>query len=205
MTCGEVEILLAEHLDGALPAAEAQSVEAHLAGCAACSDLARDARLAMAFMERSSDVDAPPELLTRILSETASGRHGSLRARGIQSWFGSALAFLLQPRLVMGMALTMVSFSMMAKCAGVSPRQLRPADMDPKMIWASLDDRAMRAWTRTVKFYDDIKFVYEIQSSLREWTEQQEDEDRNAAAQRPVEERRVPANRAVQSRDREKP
>jgi hypothetical protein len=66
--------------------------------------------------------------------------------------------------------------------------------MDPKKIWASLDDRAMRAWTRSVKFYEDIKFVYEIQSSLREWTDQQEEEDRNAAARRPVEERRVPVS-----------
>ena len=192
MTCGEVEILLADYIDGALPAEEAQTVEAHLAGCPACTELARDARLAMAFMERTADAEPPPELLTRILNETASGKHGSLGgAPGIQSWMGSVLAIVWQPRLVMGMALTMVSFSMMAKCAGISPRQLRPADMDPKKVWASLDDRAMRAWTRSVKFYEDIKFVYEIQSSLREWTDQQEEEDRNAA-QRPVEERRVP-------------
>jgi len=202
MTCGEVEILLADYTDGALPAAEAQIVEAHLAGCPACAELARDARLATAFMERTAEVEPPPELLTRILNETASGRHGSLgRARGIQSWMGVLLAVVLQPRLVMGMALTMVSFSMMAKCAGISPRQLRPGDMDPKKVWASLDDRAMRAWTRSVKFYEDIKFVYEIQSSLRDWTEQQEEEDRNAAARRPVEERRVPASRDIPSLD----
>jgi hypothetical protein len=155
----------------------------------------------MAFMERTAEAEPPPELLTRILNETASGRHGSLGARGIQSWMGKLVAVVWQPRLVMGMALTMVSFSMMAKCAGISPRQLRPADMDPKKVWASLDDRAMRAWTRSVKFYEDIKFVYEIQSSLREWTEQQEEEDRNAAARRPVEERRVPASRSVQGRE----
>jgi hypothetical protein len=202
MTCGEVEIRLADYLDGSLPAEEAQTVEAHLAGCPACSELARDARLAMAFMERTAEVEPPPVLLTRILNETASGRHGSLGGgRGIQSWMGKLMAVVWQPRLVMGMALTMVSFSMMAKCAGISPRQLRPGDMDPKKVWASLDDRAMRAWTRSVKFYEDIKFVYEIQSSLREWTEQQEEEDRNAAARRPVEERRVPASRDVQSSD----
>jgi hypothetical protein len=66
--------------------------------------------------------------------------------------------------------------------------------MDPKKIWASLDDRAIRAWARSVKFYEDIKFVYEIQSRLRDWTEQQEEEDRNAAARRPVEDRRVPVS-----------
>ncbi len=197
MTCGELEILLSDYLDGTLTADEGADVQAHLAGCSACVELARDARLAMAFIERTADVEPPPELMTRILNETGSGRHGSLgNAGGFPSWLGGLLAVALQPRLVMGMALTMVSFSMMAKCAGISPRQLRPGDMDPKKIWASLDDRAMRAWTRSVKFYEDIKFVYEIQSSLRDWTEQQEEEDRNAAAQRPVEERRVPASTA---------
>ena len=44
-----------------------------------------------------------------------------------------------------------------------------------------------------MKFYEDIKFVYEIQSRVRDWTEQQQEEDRNAEAKRPVEDRRVPA------------
>jgi hypothetical protein len=88
--------------------------------------------------------------------------------------------------------LTILSFSMMARWAGISPRQLTASDMDPKKIWASLDDRANRTWARSVKFYEDLKFVYEIQTRLRDWTEQQEEEDRNAAARRPVEDRRVP-------------
>src|SRR5438876_12427845 len=109
MTCGEVEIRLADYIDGALAAEEAQTVEAHLAGCPACAELARDGRLAMAFMGRAADMEPPPELLTRILDETGSGRHGTLgRDRGLRSWLrnigGKALAPLLQPRLVMGMA-----------------------------------------------------------------------------------------------------
>ena len=38
MTCGELEILLCDYLDGALSADESRSVEAHLETCAACSD-----------------------------------------------------------------------------------------------------------------------------------------------------------------------
>jgi hypothetical protein len=146
----------------------------------------------MAFMERAAEIEPPPQLLTRILSETGSGRHGRLGSPGgIRGWFSKLLAPILQPRLVMGMALTILSFSMMARWVGISPRQLRPADLDPKKVWAMLDDRAVRAWERSVKFYENIKVVYEIQSRLRDWTEQQEEEDRNAAARRPVEDRRV--------------
>lgn len=193
MTCGELDILLPDYLDGTLTVAEAGQVEAHLATCEACAELAKDSRLAMALMERTADVEAPANLAMRILHETASGRHGRLGTpRGFRAWFKALLAPALQPRLVMGMALTILSFSMMARWAGISPRQLRPSDMDPRRIWASLDDRANRAWERSVKFYENIKFVYEIQSRLRDWDEQQEEEDRNAAARRPVEERRVP-------------
>lgn len=196
MTCGELEILLCDYLDGVLDAEGARGVEAHLETCATCAELARDARQATGFMARVAEIEPPARLLTQILHETGSGRHGRLaKPGGIRGWLENLLAPALQPRLVMGMALTVLSFSMMARCAGISPRELRPADMNPKKIWASLDDRVHRAWGRSVKFYEEIKFVYEIQSRLRDWSEQQEEEDRSAAASRPLEERRVPASK----------
>src|SRR5437762_1826357 len=192
MTCGDLEALLCDYLDGALGAEALRGVETHLETCAACAGLARDSRQATAFLERVATVEPPPQLVARILTETGSGRHGRLgKAPGLRGWLENFLAPALQPRLVMGMALTVVSFTMMARCAGVSPRQFKASDMDPAKIWASLDDRTHRAWERSVKFYEDIKFVYEIQSRVRDWTEQQEEEDRNAEAKRPVEERRV--------------
>lgn len=195
MTCGELEILLCDYLDSALSADETRGVKAHLETCAACSELVRDSRQVTAFIARVAEAEPPARLLTQILNETASGRHGRLgKARGIVAWLENLLRPALQPRLVMGMALTILSFSMMARCAGISPRELRAADMDPKKIWASLDDRVHRAWGRSVKFYEEIKFVYEIQSRLRDWTDQQEEEDRNANKSRPVEERRLPAS-----------
>ncbi len=201
MTCSELDILLCDYLDGTLSPGDARSVETHLESCSACAELARDARLAMAFMERASEAEPPPQLMTRILHETASGRYGRLgRPSGIRSWFDRALGWVLQPRLVMGMALTIFSFSMMARCPGISPRQLRSSDMDPKKIWAALDDQAHRGWERSLKFYENIKVVYEIQSRLKDWTDQQDEEDRNAAARRPVEERRVPTATKVESK-----
>ena len=193
MNCVQLEALLCDYLDGTLAAAGRAEVAIHLEGCPACAGLAHDAGAALSFMDRVADVDPPPELLTRILNETASGRHGQLAvAGGLRGWINSVLSPVLQPRLVMGMALTILSFSMMAKCAGVSPRQLRPSDLEPSRVWASLDDNVHRAYERSMKFYESIRFVYELQSRLREWTDQQEEEDRAAAAGRPVEERRLP-------------
>jgi hypothetical protein len=192
MTCGEVEILLCDYLDGALDAGGRRSVESHLSGCPACAALARDAGQAVAFIERAAVPAPPAALVNRILNETASGRHGRLgNPRGFRGWIEKALGPALQPRLVMGMALTVLSFSMMARCAGVSPREIRPSDMNPAKVWAALDDRLYRAWGRTVKFYEDLKFVYEIQMQLREWNEQQAEEERAKAARKSVAEREV--------------
>src|ERR1700722_11992485 len=112
MTCVDLETLLADYLDGVSAPEQVREVEAHLANCTACAELARDARVAMAFIERAADVDVPAHLQARILTETASGRHGKLgNPSGIRGWLQRALAPLLQPRLVMGMALTMFSFT----------------------------------------------------------------------------------------------
>ena len=195
MNCAQVEVLLCDYLDGTLPARDRADLETHLRDCAACAGLARDAGQTLAFLERVPDVELPPDLVARILSDTGSGRHGRLApvTAGWRGWFGRFFAPLLEPRLVMGMALTVLSFSMMAKCAGVNPRRLRPSDLEPARVWASLDDGAHRTWNRGVQFYDSVRFIWEIQSSLRQWTEQQEEEDRNAAAGRPVIERRLPS------------
>jgi putative zinc finger protein len=197
MNCGQIEILLCDYLDGTLPAPERAEFERHLAGCSACTELARDAGAAVAFMDRAAAVDAPPELLTRILAATRDAEPSALsRILGLgrlRSSVGRWFAPLLEPRLVMGMALTVLSFSMMAKCAGVPVRQLKPSDLSPANVYASAEDRISRGWDRTVKFYENLRFVYDVQSRLRQWTEQQEEEDRNASAKKPVEDHRLPA------------
>ena len=95
-----------------------------------------------------------------------------------RSWwrrlFGGWVHGILQPRYVMGMAMTVLSFSMIAKFAHIEPRQLRPSDLDPVKIWAGIDDRTHRMWDRAMKYYDNLRLVIEIQSRLKEWTDQEQ-------------------------------
>jgi hypothetical protein len=84
----------------------------------------------------------------------------------------------------MGAAMTILSFSILSKLAPV--RQLRASDLEPRAVWSGLENRALDAWDRGVKFYDNLKFVYQIQTTLREW--QQQDEE-----QRPVKRQTRPA------------
>ncbi|MGA2133354.1 MAG: zf-HC2 domain-containing protein [Bryobacteraceae bacterium] len=179
MTCAELEILICDYVDGTLGPDARAALDEHLAGCANCAELARDAAAAAGFIARATEVEPPPELITRLLFN-APWVHAKTPGSGARRWFGKLLHPVLQPRFAMGMAMTILSFAMLARF--VTPaRQLRPADLSPSVVWAGLEDRAYRSWQRTVKFYESLKVVYQIQTKLHDWQQQQEEEQKPAA------------------------
>jgi hypothetical protein len=137
-------------------------------------------------MERASTVEPPAELLTRILHEIP---HGRQRRDDRPSWwrrlFGGWVESVLQPRYAMGMAMTILSFSMLARFTGIEPRQLNPQDLDPVKIWQLIDDRTHRIWDRAVKYYDNLRLVIEVQSQLKEWTDQAQVQSAENGGQKP--------------------
>jgi hypothetical protein len=176
-----------------LTAAEKAEVERHLSECAACAEMARDAGAAMAFIARVADVEPPPHLVTRMFAIPGMREARASMSRGIKGWFRNLLQPMLQPRMVMGLSLTILFFGMMARCAGIPGRQLSPADLNPSRVLAGLEDRVQRGWERSVKFYENLRFVYQIQSRLREWRDQQ-DQDAAAAPAENTDERRLPTH-----------
>lgn len=178
MNCADLQILLADYVDATLRGEQKSAVENHLAHCASCAEIARDAAGAVAFMGRAANVEAPPELVTRILFEVT---HGPSRAivksswarRQLGAWFGAWIEPILQPRFAMSMALTVLSFAMLGRLSGIEVRQLKPSDLDPVKVWMAVEDRAHRAWERTMKYYENVRVVFEIQARLKEWTDEQ--------------------------------
>src|SRR5271155_5698225 len=187
MTCAELEILLCDYVDGTLHAEERTALESHLSGCPACTQLAQDVQGVTAFIERVPEVRPPAELMTRILHNAPTGRraaaeeHASASPSWVRRLLGGFVQSALQPRYVMGMAMTILSFSMLAHFAHIEPRQLRPADLDPVKVWQGIDDHSPRVYDRAMKYYDNLRLVIEIQSRLREWTDQ--DPSQSAATQ----------------------
>ncbi len=183
MSCAEFETLLADWIDEtlAVPAREAErdAFVRHLESCAACRALLEDATAAVAFMDRAADVELPPALVSKILQATNSGWEFKLRGRGVSGWINRTFAPVLRPRVVMGMMLTLVSMTMLTRCA--PNRTLTAADLDPVRLWTSLDDRAHRIYDRAVKSYESMRLVYEVKNQLNDWTEQQRLEDEAAA------------------------
>jgi putative zinc finger protein len=178
MTCAEFEILYCDYVDGLLRDPEKSALEQHLSACAACAELARDIDGAVAFIGRAEKVEPPAELLTRILHDIPSPKVKPERRSWFRKIFGGVTDTVLQPRFAMGMAMTMLSFAMLVKFTGIRPRPIRPADLDPAKIWVALDDRAHRTWDRAVKYYDNMRLVIEVQSRLKEWSEQDQEQRR---------------------------
>jgi hypothetical protein len=205
MSCADVEILICDYVDGTLTAEQKSAVERHLAQCPACAELARDSAAAVEFMERAGPkghpVEPPPELITRILFD-APWSNDRTRTKGARRWMAGILSPILQPRFAMGMAMTILSLALLARF--VAPvRQLQMSDLEPAKVWAGLEDRAYRAWGRTVKFYDNLKFVYQIQTTLREWQQQGEDQQSapvQEAPERPTDEHKLPVKATPEPR-----
>ncbi len=182
LKCTEFDALLCDYLDGVADAGQRAMAEAHIAECGECADLARDARAALAFVERTEEVDVPQQLVTQILYQIPTKMSGRLSVRtGVRGWVNRLLEPVLQPRYVMGAMLTILSLAMMTRCAGAPDHPLNASDLDPVRLWTALDDRVHRSWERTVKTYESMRLVYEVQTRLREWKSQQPEDEAGVA------------------------
>jgi hypothetical protein len=192
MNCAEFDTWLADYVDDTLTPELRAAVEQHAAGCAACGELLRDVTGAVMFISRVADVAPPPDLVTRIAFQTPLGRLRSpldapgFLSRTITNW----LRPMLQPKFAMGMAMTILSFSMLERCTGVHVQHIQAADLSPIRVWGGLEDRVIRTKDRAVKYYENIRLVYDVETRLRDL-----DEKRSASA-RPEEKssQRTPPN-----------
>ena len=176
MTCADLEILLCDYVDGTLHGEQKSAVEKHLADCRSCAEFAADAGAAVAFVGRVADVVPPQELMTRIVFAAQTIREKEYKRSPVRRWASGWLEPVFQPRFAMGMAMAVLSFAMMGKFAGIEVRQLKPSDLNPIAVYASAEDRAVKTWGRAVKYYENLRFVYEIQTRLAEWRQESEEE-----------------------------
>jgi len=155
--CGEFEILLADYLDGTLAAGEKAEVEEHRDACAACAELALDAAGVVAFIERASSVEPPPALLNRILAEVKGGESRNIiQPSWIERLLGRRGGFILQPRFAMGLAMAVISLAMVGR------------------FWGAAASGVERSWDRTVKRYENLQVVYDVQTQLEEWAQERQ-------------------------------
>jgi anti-sigma factor RsiW len=174
MTCAEMESLLCDYVDGTLDAEHQALLKKHLDACSACAAQALDAAGAVAFMARVPAIEPPDELVTRLLWLHASNQPAASKPSGLRAFFVRWMQPVLQPRFAMGMAMTVLSFGLLGSFAGIQNRQLRADDLRPAKVLAAVEDRFQRIWDGLVRYYDNLRVVYEIQNRLSEWTASEE-------------------------------
>jgi len=206
INCAEFEVLLADSMDGALAApgreTERHAFAQHLETCENCAAMAKDVQSALSFMELAAEPEFPQPLVGKILHATNSGWELKLRSKGIRGWINRALAPVLRPRFVMGALLTVMSLTMLTRCAGPKGT-LTAADLDPTRLWSQLDSRGHRVWERGVKGYESMRVVYEIRNQISDWNQQQQAAD-EAAADAKANSRKLPDTQPDGSKQEQK-
>src|ERR1700675_1002453 len=183
MECTEFEALLSEVLDGdgRLSGARKESFEAHRRICAVCGPMFADAQAGQQWLRSLAleTVEPPAYLVHNILAATsgvvsrrpvtsaAGGRTAPFGERAREWWdsiFTPAAALVRQPRFVMSFGMIFFSFSLALNAAGVKPSDVAKVDLRPTALRHAYYD----AQIKVVKYYDNIRFVYEIESKVRE-------------------------------------
>ena len=53
-------------------------------------------------------------------------------------------------------------------------QHVQPEDLNPVRVWGGIEDKTVRLKDRAVKYYENLRWVYEIEVRLRELREQQD-------------------------------
>jgi hypothetical protein len=185
LACGEWEMLLADSLDGLLKPEDEALFNAHLVACPACSALFEEARRGREWLEfLSPEPEVPAGLLDKILARTGPGHEAGhrlataggnvipIRPVSIPPWQRPGLVARVQryaePRLLMTAAMAFFSITMTLNITGVRLSSLRLSDLRPSNIRSIMERRLTAASTPIIRYYDNSRLAYEVQTKVRE-------------------------------------
>ncbi len=213
--CGEWETLLADALDGRLRPEDEATFTAHKAVCPACAALFEEARKGREWLEfLSPEPEVPAGLLDKILAHTGPGQSkgsewpiggGALPAPAgsaaipafippvwQQPGFFARMRGSVQPRLLMTFAMAFFSVAVTLNLAGVHLTSVRAANLRPRVLRSYMERQLTMASVPIVRYYDHLRFVYEVESRVRELRGQTEEREPQRRPVTPGETRGAP-------------
>jgi hypothetical protein len=160
-----------------------------MAGCKACAALFDEARRGREWLEfLSPEPEVPAGLLDKILAQTGPGQVAGFglaadgtdmlpvspvgRVTAIPAWqqpgFIGQVRRFAEPRLLMTAAMAFFSIALTLNLTGVRLNELRLASFRPAAVRSFMERRIMTASVPIVRYYDHLRYMYEVETRMRE-------------------------------------
>jgi hypothetical protein len=178
MECKEFEALVFDALDQNLIQAKSDRFHAHARSCGRCGPMFAEIEAGQHWLKSLQEVEPPANLVKNILVATSGIDSYRLQASAaptkvalgerIREWADSFLApvwsTVRQPRFAMSFGMAFFSLSVALSVAGVKPSDIKQADLSRN----GLRRTYYSTTARVVKYYENIRLVYEIESRVQE-------------------------------------
>jgi len=189
--CGQWETLLADALDGVLRPEDEAFFTSHKEDCPSCAALYEEARRGREWLDfLSLEPEIPAGLVDKILAVTGPdqaagfgllpGQLQPATAGGVvtlQPWqrpgfrgrgFMGTIRRFAEPRLMMTAAMAFFSIALTLNLTGVRLSSIKMSDLKPAALRSLVQRRLTMASTPIIRYYDNLRLVYEVQSRVRE-------------------------------------
>jgi hypothetical protein len=186
MQCQEFDGLLTDAIDGLLTSLQLDRFQAHARTCSGCGPLFAEVEAGRNWLKDLTEVEPPAGLVNNILASTTGVDSQRLRvnvfapqqprsSRAGASWWERAQAWasgtvqpvwgtVRQPRFAMSFGMAFFALSVGLSVLGVKPADLREVSLRP----AAIRHTYYSTQARVVRYYENIRFVYEVESRVRE-------------------------------------
>jgi len=185
MQCHEFDGLLSDALDGVLTGTQLDRFQAHARTCSACGPLFAEVEAGRNWLKDLTEVEPPVGLVNNILASTTGVDTQRLRVNvsateprvswpaaswleRAQAWVSAAMqpiwSTVRQPRFAMSFGMAFFSLSVALSVLGVKPGDLRQVSLRP----AAIRHTYYNTQARVVRYYENIRVVYELESRVRE-------------------------------------
>jgi hypothetical protein len=179
LTCAEFDALMTDAFDGLLTSTSQHRFDAHRLQCPTCGPLFREAEAGMSWLHTLEEVEPPASLIHNILAATTVQTSAAIAAAPKLGWkqrlsevwadvLAPFRALVAQPRMAMTGAMALFSVSLSLNLAGVKLGDLRHMDLRPSALKEQVTMKYYETTSRVVKYYENIRLVYEVESRLQE-------------------------------------
>jgi Putative zinc-finger len=158
--CTQIEETLSDYLEGSLPSEIAAAFAAHLDTCGDCSQLVTQVRDLTRGMRELDPMAEPPFLANKIITATIGSR-GSRWPTWL-SW----PSLIWQPQFAMGAVTVAASLLILLHATAGGAGNVTLTDVSPASVARVANRRAHLAYAHGVRFVNDLRLVYDIESLL---------------------------------------